>query len=163
MLVKVRRDKNMEWGFLEKYSSYSYKGKGYVKALVGINIEKGCLSPVFVYKEEKFVPLSTIEETVGIDKYIKAKKPFYSKIKTGFIVELKASVNFVTKEYYPNESSFEVYTVNGPLNTSTGQMPFKKVLDVPLQFRRVVEGPLRLLGESFGDRSEFLRSRLWVE
>lgn len=160
MLLKAKLDKNGEWGFLEKYSVYRYRETGHITALVGVTIDRE-LSEVFVFKGGGFVPLKEIEETVGIDKYIKAKKPFYSKVKDCFIVELRAKVNFVTKEYYPEESSFEVYTPNGvPSDVSKG-IPVKGVLDVPSEFRNIVEEPLRLLGESLGDREKFLRSRMY--
>ena len=160
MLVKARRDKNNEWGFLEKYEYYRYFDEGYVKALVGVTIDRK-LTPVFVFKGNEFVPLSEIDKTVGIDKYIKAKKPFYSKVKDCYVVVLKAKVNFVSGEYFPDKSTFEVYTLNGrPVDVSKG-LPFKRVLDVPKEFVNVVREPLRLLGESLGDREKFLRSRLY--
>ena len=162
MIVKTRKDKHNEWGFLEKYQSYNHMGNGYIKALVGVTLDKK-LTPVFVYKGSEFVPLEEIENTMGIEKYIKAKKPFYSKVKNCFVVELKAVVNFRTKEYFPEKSTFDVYTVNEITGNIDEGLPFKRVMGVPNEFRAVVEEPLRLLGESFGDRNKFLRSRLWVE
>ena len=156
MLVKVRRSKSNEWGFLEKYESYSYKGNGYVRALCSVNTN-GELCPSYIFKGEEFVPLSKSDEGVSIERYIKAKKPFYSKVKNCFIVLLKAEVNFETGEYFPEKSTFEVYVSNGnPLPTG---LPLKRVIDVPKQFYDIVEEPLRLLGESMGDRSKFLRGR----
>lgn len=158
MLIKARVDKNGEWGFLEKYEWYKYYNTGYVKALVGITLDRKLTKP-FVYKGKEFVPLKEIDETVGLDKYIKAKKPFYSKVKDCFIVELKAAVNFETGEYIPDKSSFEFYTPNGNPNKAE-ELPFKRVLEVPSEFRNFLEEPLRLLGESLGDREKFLRSRM---
>lgn len=157
--VKARKSKYNEWGFLEKYKTYRYYETGYVEALTAVTTDKK-LAPVYVFRGDDFIPLEEIADTVGIDKYIKAKKPFYSKIKEGFLVVLKAQVNFVTGEYFPEKSTFEVYTLSGmPLDVSKG-LPFNKVLDVPKEFRDVVEEPLRILGESLGDREKFLRSRL---
>jgi len=162
MLVKVRSDKNNTWGFLERYETYQYRGIGYVKALVGVTVDKG-LTPVWVFKGYEFISLETIDETVGINKYIKAKKPFYSRVSDCFIVELKAGVDFKNKKYYPEKSTFELYMLNGKPVGDGKTLPFKKVLDVPQEFRSIVEEPLKLLGESLGDREKFLRSRLWVE
>lgn len=159
MLVKTRCSKNKEWGFLEKYEKYQYGKTGYVKALTAVTMDK-CLAPAYVFRGDDFVPLQVIDEEVGIDKYIKAKKPFYSKIKEGFVVVLKAEVDFVNKIYYPEKSTYEVYTMNGnPVDVKSG-LPFKKVLDLPKEFDNVVKEPLRLLGESFGDREKFLRGRI---
>jgi len=158
MLIKARVDKNGEWGFLEKYEWYKYYNTGHIKALVGITLDRK-LTPAFVYKGKEFIPIEDIDNTVGLNKYIKAKKPFYSKVKDCFIVELKAAVDFTTGEYIPEKSSFELYTPNGNANKA-GELPFKRVLDVPAEFRNFVEDPLRLLGESLGDREKFLRSRM---
>ena len=159
MLVKAKSSKTKEWGFVEKYESYRYNGMGYVKALASVNAE-GKLSPVYVYRGDEFIPLSEIDKEVGIDRYLKAKKPFYAKLKEGFLVVLKATVDFENRVYIPEESTFEVYTMNGnPSNIDHG-LPFKKVMDVPKEFADVVSEPLRVLGESFGNREEFLRRRL---
>lgn len=159
MIIKARKSKENEWGFLESYRSYDYDGKGYVEALTAVTMN-GELAPVYAFRGERFVPLEVIEEEVGIARYIKAKKPFYSKIREGFVVVLNAKVDFNNKVYLPDESTYEVYTLNGsPEDVSKG-LPFKKVLDVPKEFIDIVQEPLRLLGESFGDREVFLRSRL---
>ena len=159
MLVKARRSKENEWGFLEEFKTYNYDGKGYVKALTSVTME-GELAPAYVFKGEKFVPLKEIAEEVGIDRYIKAKKPFYSKIREGFVVVLTAKVDFNGKVYFPEESTYEVYTLNGAPEDISKGLPFKKVLDVPKEFIDIVREPLKLLGESFGDREVFLRGRI---
>lgn len=162
MIIKAKCSKSREWGFVEKYDVYRYNSRGYVKALTAVTTE-GVLAPAYAFKGDEFIGLKDIDEEVGIDRYIKAKKPFYSKLKEGFLVVLKAEVDFVNKEYIPEKSSFEVYTINGnPSDLSKG-LPFKKVLDVPKEFSDLVQEPLRVLGESFGSREEFLRSRISSE
>lgn len=162
MVIKARCSKNKEWGFLEKYEAYQYWKRGYVKALTSVTIDKE-LAPAYVYRGGEFIPLEKIDNEVGIDKYIKAKKPFYSKIKEGFIVVLKADVDFVNRVYYPESSSYEIYVLNGNLVPNSDSLPFKKVLDVPKEFDEVVKEPLRILGESFGNREKFLRDRMHLE
>ena len=159
MLVKARCSNSNEWGFLEKYETYQYDKKGYIKAIVSVTME-GKLAPVYAFRSGEFIPLSTIDEEVGIDRYIKAKKPFYSKVRDGFLVVLKAEVNFKDKEYYPERATYDVYTPNVASSDATKGLPFKKVLDVPKEFENIVREPLKLLGESFGDREKFLRGRL---
>lgn len=159
MLVKVRCSDNKEWGFLEKYDSYRYNDTGYVRAVTSVTVDKK-LAPCYAFKGDKFIPLREIEETVGIGKYIKAKKPFYSKLNQGYLVVLKAEVDFRNKVYFADKSTFEVYVLNGaPSNIESG-VAFKRLLNVPKEFRDLVEEPLRVLGESFGDREKFLKERL---
>lgn len=163
MLVKARKDKNNSWGFLEEYKVYQYYETGYIKALTSVTVDKR-LAPVYVFRGEEFVPLEVIDSEMGISKYIKAKKPFYSKVNEGFLVVLKAEVNFKTRKYFPEKSTFELYSLNdgASIDISKG-LPFSPVLDIPREFRNVVEEPLRLLGESFGDREKFLRGRLYEQ
>lgn len=159
MLLKAKCSNSRKWGFVERYDVYRYFGKGYIRALVSVSLE-GVLSPVYVFRGGEFIPLGVIDGEVGIDRYIRAKKPFYSLLSSGFVVELRAEVDFVSRVYYPDKSSYGVYVMNGnPGNLEKG-LPFKKVLDVPKEFDRIVEEPLRILGESFGDREVFLRGRI---
>lgn len=158
MILKVRMNKYGAWGFLEKYSQYQYGSSGYVRAITSVTRD-GKLSPAYVFKGEDFIDVCDIDESIGLDKYIKAKKPFYSKIGEGFVVVLKAEVDFVTKEYFPEKSTYEVFEVNGiPMNLEKG-VPFKRIIDVPREFDEIVKEPMRILGESFGDRYEFLKGR----
>ena len=159
MLLKVKVDNNRTWGFLEKYEDYWHYGKGYVKALVGVKADR-TLSTPYVYRGGEFISLDKIEEEMGIDRYIKAKKPFYSMIDGCFVVVLKAYVDFNNDIYIPEKSTYEVYVPNISNVTRDGTIALKKVLDVPKEFRSIVEEPLRILGESRGDREKFLRSRL---
>lgn len=159
MLLKAKCSKSRKWGFVEKFEVYNYRSRGYVKALTSVTVD-GELSPAYVFKGDEFVPISEIDKEVGIDRYLKAKKPFYSKLNAGFVVILKAEVDFANRVYIPEKSSFEVYTLNGnPSNLDKG-LPFKRVLDVPKEFAQIVEEPLKILGESFGNREEFLRRRI---
>lgn len=159
MILKAKCSKSKEWGFVEKYDVYRYNSKGYVKALTSVTME-GELAPVFAFKGEEFVPLGIIDTEVGIDRYLKAKKPFYAKLNKGFLVVLKANVDFANRVYIPEESTFEVFTINGNPGDLSKGIPFKRVLDVPKEFAEIVKEPLRILGESFGDREVFLRGRI---
>lgn len=159
MIIKAKCSKSNKWGFVEKYEVYSYNTKGYIKALVSVTVD-GKLSPVYVFRGDEFISLDVIDKEVGIDRYLKAKKPFYSRLNSGFVVILKAEVDFAERVYIPEKSTFEVYTLNGnPSNLDKG-LPFKRILDVPKEFADIVKEPLRVLGESFGDREAFLRRRL---
>ena len=60
----------------------------------------------------------------------------------------------------PEKSEYSVYVSDSiPKDVSKG-VYFRKVLNVPKEFDKLVENPLKLLGESLGVRETFLRSRL---
>lgn len=160
MKIKAKYSKNNEWGFLEKYECYRYEDTGYVRATCSVTPQQK-LAPAYIYKGDEFVNISDADKEVGLERYIKAKKPFYAKMKEGFVVVLKASVNFKTKEYYPEKSSYEVLVLNGSPDMVNKEIPFKRLIDVPVEFNNIVKEPLRILGESFGDREKFLRSRMY--
>lgn len=160
MIINIKKSASKQWGFLEKYKKYEYNGKGSITALVGITRD-GTLTSPFIYRKGEFEELSVIENEMGITKYIRAKKPFYSMLSDGLVVVLKASVDYMTKEYLEEESSYELYVLNGdlPRVPSKGVL-FKKVSKVPKELDTAIKEPLRILGESFGDREEFLRRRI---
>lgn len=159
MIVKMRKSEDGKWCMLEKFERSVYTNVGYVKALVMIDSE-GNISKPYVYRNKEFIPLKQIDEEMGISKYIKAKKPFYSDIRSGHLVELKAVIDFSTGTYLPDKSEYSVYVSDSiPKDVSKG-VYFRKVLNVPKEFDKLVENPLKLLGESLGVRETFLRSRL---
>lgn len=159
MIIKTKVE-NKEWGFLEKFWNYTRGSKRLVKSLTTVT-KDGELGRSYVVRGGKFVPLEVIDKEVGIDRYIKAKKPFYSKLRGNFIVLLKVRVDILTGEYYRDTSGYELYVVNGDTsNIVDGELPFKRVRNVPKEFDGLLEEPMRLLAESRGDREKFLRSRL---
>lgn len=157
MNLKVKKSKTNEWGFVESYRVYEPVGRGYIEAIVGITAD-GKFTKPYIYRGEEFIPLEEVDKEVSVSKYIKAKKPFYSKLADCFVVKMRASVYIYDKKYYKDSSSFEVYTFN-ELSSLGDTVSFKKVLNVPEAINVIMEGLLRELGESFGDREKFLRGR----
>ena len=162
MLLKIKGSDEKEWGFTEKYEVYNYDGKGYIKALTSVSLDRE-LCPCFAFKGGRFISAGEIEDEVGIARYIKAKKPFYSKFSSGYVVELKAYVDFVNKEYI--RGTFEVFIPNNnPKATDVdGTLSFKRVLNVPEEFNLIVKEPLEVLANSFGNREVFIKSRIAKE
>lgn len=159
MDVKVKGSKTNNWGFVEKYRKYSYLGKGYIEAIVGVTFDKRMTEP-YVFKGEEFIPLRDIIGTVGIDKYIKAKKPFYSLLKDGFLVKLVANVDFEEGKYISEKSTFEVFSLNSVVPSKEGTLKFKTLLEVPEPVKELMKDMLQVLGESMGDREKFLLARI---
>lgn len=159
MIIQTRVE-NKEWCFLEKFSKYVRGSKALVTALTSIDRETGEIGRAYVARGGEFVPLERIDEEVGIDRYIKAKKPFYSKLKGNFIVVMRVRVDILTGEYNEEGSTYELYLVNGNPMDYSKSLPFKRVRDVPKEFDAFMKEPMRVLAESRGNREKFLRSRL---
>lgn len=162
MKVKVRRSlvSNNEWGFLESFNVYRYLDNGSITVVTSIT-PNGELSMPYGFKQGDFVPLSDIRGGVGIERYMKAKKPIYSLLSDGFIVKTKVRMNFTKGVYIPEGSVFEVYTV---LTTSvkgdSGYVYLKKVMDVPNDVVTLMGKINREIAMSGGDRVKFLSKRV---
>lgn len=161
MDIRVRCDKNNRWGFVEEYKVYDYLGKGSVNALVGVGFDRSMTEP-YVFRGGSFIRLEEIDKEMGIEKYVKAKKPFYTLLKDGFIVKLDAKVDFINKEYFPEKSSYSVYT---PLKISkegcsATKLVLMRVNEIPVEMDGSMRCLLQEVGGSMGDRETFLRGRM---
>lgn len=158
MNIKIKKDKDNVWGYLESYRLYTYPGCDYVEAVTGVGMNGGFTTP-FVYRGEKFIPLSVVDEEMGIQKYLKAKKPFYSLLSDGFVVKLRSYIDRHNRKYFPDKSYFEIYYLN-ELNSVSDTVSFSRVTEIPESINILMQELLRELGETFGDRELFLRNRL---
>lgn len=160
----VRKSENNEYGFVESYSIYAFGDTGSINMTIGIEgVDSTCkIKSPYVLRGGLFVPLSQIEEEMGIEKYIKAKKPFYCMLKGGFIATLKIGTNFETKEFLPEKSSYTVYMVSAvkEVNERESALMLTTIMEIP----EVLDKSLMELMESIApygrDRESFLRSRL---
>lgn len=110
MKLKLKCDINGNFGFVEKYKPYIYDN-GTISISAIVNVGKYIAEP-YVFRGGVFVPAKQIEEEMGIDKYIKAKKPFYSVLGTGnLIVDMKIAYDVKTKEYIKDKSTFKMYGI----------------------------------------------------
>jgi hypothetical protein len=110
MKLKLKCDDNGKFGFVETYKPYAYN-TGSVSMMVIANAGSFIAEP-YVYRGGSFIPAKTIEEEMGISKYITAKKPFYSVLGTGnIIVDMKVAYDLKTKEYIKEKSTFNLYGV----------------------------------------------------
>lgn len=163
MELKVKLDKNNKWGFVESFKQWNYMNKGYVEVIVGVTVEGNFTTP-YVYRKGEYIPLRVIEEEMGIEKYIKAKKPFYSLMSDGFVVRLRSRVDFEKKEYLPEDSDFDVYSINTRMGKKGDMVPMIRVREIPENINTLMtEKLLPELAKCFGDRTVFLRSRIGNE
>lgn len=160
MEVTIRKSKNNEWGYVEYFSTYQTIDTGNIKVVASVTAE-GKLSTPYVLRGEEFVPVEQIQEEMGIDKYIKAKKPFYSKLSDGFIVFIKAGVNYTEKAFLKDKTSFVIYKAAGKEMTSAseGTVQLTRILDIPDNLKDLMYELAEKVSKCNGDREEFLRSR----
>lgn len=160
MKVRIKND-GKNWGFVEKYDIYKYQGKGFKKAIVGISLEgsEATLTEPYIFRRNSFEPLRTIEKEMGIEKYIKAKKPFYSLINEGLVVSLHARVDFETGEYIPEDSKYIIYTKNDFMDLKEEELFLTAIPAVPKELDEEIFKLMGILAES-DTRADFFRKRM---
>lgn len=162
MQVKVRKSRDGQWGFLESFSVYNYAGKGTITVTVGVSPE-GKFVPCYAYRGEEFVPASEIDKTVGIDKYIKAKKPFYCKLADGFITTIKAGYDFKEKKFLKDKTSFNIYEINQLVKPQLANGKGIFTIDPILEYTQDIIDLMFSIAEDLckcdGDREAFIKSR----
>ena len=112
MKIVIRKSKDNQWGFVETFDYYRYGSTGSISVTVGITPD-GKFAKSYIYRGEDFVLSEEIEKEMGIEKYIKAKKPFYSRLSDGFVATVKAGVNFDKGELILEKSDYVVYSISG--------------------------------------------------
>ena len=159
MNVKVRKSAGNEWGMLETYKIYSYGDCVRIR-LTTIVTPDGRFAEPFVFRGDEFIPASQIDGEMGLEKYTKAKKPFYVKLQDGFIVYMDAGYSFSTGEFLPEKSHSSIMkVVSRSLSTSDGSLGLSQVLEMPEQVvKLMVELSKELVGYG-ADRLEFMKSR----
>lgn len=161
MDITVRKSEDNIWGFVETFTTYQTIEEGNIKCTLSITPE-GKFSTPYVLRDGVFIPLKQIEEEMGIDKYIKAKKPFYSLLNDGFIVFMKCGLNYVSHTYIPEKSAFTVYKVGSKSveSPSKGTLHLVSLLEVPDNVTELLHHLASELIKCNGDREKFLRSRI---
>lgn len=164
MKLTVRMsDKSPKWGYVEKFDVYRYDNEGFITVITGLHVigpGEATLTQPYVLRGGEFIPLNVIEEEMGIAKYIKAKKPFYSLIEDGYVIQLKVRLNFETGEYIPKKSILEVYTPEikncGVLD---GTMFLRRILSHPPKLKELLHSLAAEVATCKGDKEVFLKSR----
>ena len=167
MELVVRRGEQDKFGFSETFNRYRYIKNGNISMTIGIeSVESGQgfrLVKPYVWRAGSFIPLSQIDEEMGIHKYIGAKKPFYSVLgKGGYIVTLKVGLDYTTGDYLKDKSSYVIYTIRDIVKVD-GEKDLLKLVSIP-NVPEVVDANMHSLmagiALSKGDREAFLRSRM---
>lgn len=110
MIVKLKCDDKGNFGFTEKFKYYAFNNA--TLSIMAIANAGSYFSEPYILRGGNFEPAKVIEEEMGIEKYIKAKKPFYSVLGTGnIILDIKVAYDFRTGEYLKEKSTFKKYGV----------------------------------------------------
>ena len=163
MQVKVRRARDGQWGFLETFNVYNYAGKGTITSTVCITPE-GKIASCYAFRGEEFISSEEIDNTVGIDKYVKAKKPFYCKLSDGFIATIKAGYDFNEKKFLRDKTSFNIYTVNKlvepDLSGGRGTLTLEKILTLTPEVTELMYKVAEDICSCDGDRVQYIKNRI---
>lgn len=163
MEVTIRKDKNNVWGFVEAFNIYRYIEKGTITVTVIVTPE-GKLSAPYVLRGETFIPLSQIEKEMGIEKYIKAKKPIYSRLQDGFIAKIKAGYNYETDEFVEESSMYSVYSIaDKNIQDNEGVLTLSPILEIPDKLDMLMKNLSREVAECSAERYNYLKGRLGVQ
>ena len=111
MTLSLKADSSCQkFGFVETWKPYSYD-TGAVTIMAVVNAGEYVAEP-YIFRGGNFEPAELIDSEIGIEKYIKAKKPFYSLLGTGnLIVEMRVCFSLKDNSYIPEKSSYILYGV----------------------------------------------------
>lgn len=159
MRVKLKKGETTGWGMVETFQTYRYENHGTITVTAVVRGD-GELAESFVYRGGDFIPASQIDNEIGIEKYIAAKKPFYMKLSDGFIVKIKAWVDYSKGKCDLSKSSFEVYSVaDKDIAVNTGTLLLTRVLNVPDTMTSLMNSLIRDVADCRGKRVQYIKSR----
>jgi hypothetical protein len=163
MKLKLRSDKNNKLGFVESHTHYFFSEKR-VEVLCMADVGSFFSEP-YVLRGDEFIPAAQIEKEMGVSKYIKAKKPFYSVIGTGNVI-IKARIAMsmgANPEYLPEKSTYSIYGISKDslrhVNGSHWEANMRRITTMSPALTEW----FHTIGKQFvatgGDREQFLKSR----
>lgn len=162
MRLKLRCSEDGKFGFVEKFKSYNYRtGAVTLTALVRVGDR---LAEPYVLRAGMFVPAAEIDKEMGIEKYIKAKKPFYSVLGSGNAI-LEARVSFNREDGSLNEGGthYSLYIpVKGSLeeeSDNTFTVTANRITNIVPEIDEWVQGLLNDIVKFQQDRKLFLQYR----
>lgn len=167
MNLQLKHSGDNKMGFVERFNCYYYGETGNIQIIAGIKCfedeDRYKFAKQYIMRESRFIPLSEVESQVGIGRYLKAKKAFYSLINDGvYVVKLKVGLNYVTGEYIKDKSSYTVYSPQALEHEAYTSSTL--VLSPILQASEAIDKDMQLLMAEVasykGSREAFLKSRL---
>lgn len=161
MDVTIRRSSDNEWGFVESFSVYRYSGKGIINVTLAVTSD-GRIAPAYVMRGNKFISVDEIDKEMGIEKYIKAKKPFYTMLSDGFIANVKSGFNTANGEFLKEKTSFSIFRFadQSEIGINEGNLRLREIHETSEQLNDLMYKIARQVSLCRGDRRIYLLSRL---
>lgn len=161
MELTIRKSEDNKWGFVESFSVYKYNNKGVITVTLGVTPE-GRIAPAYVMRGNKFISVDEIDREMGVEKYIKAKKPFYTLLSDGYVAEVKAGYDLMSGEFVKDKSSYSIYqaTNRSKVGISEGNLYLKQIHETSDMLESLMFKIARQVSLCRGDRRSYLLSRL---
>lgn len=163
MKIKIRKDSNNIWSFVEMWNAkYMYSDYGVVKATSAVVVRDGkfSLEPL-QYKESMFQPLANVLEHYTLPSWLASKKPIYSLLGKGIIVKFVVRYDLTTYEADFSKSHFEVYS---PIveQATEEYVPLVRVFRLSSSLEENLETLMRQLFSKGVTRANFLERRIEI-
>ena len=163
----IRQDENGVFGVVEKFKVYDYYGyEGSISALCGYDVLEDntlSLSEPYALRRGLFVPLKEVADEMGLERYLRAKRPIYTILKNRPFFAAKICKNFKTGEYLEAKSLHNVLSITSDgikmINDSSGTVSFTMLQNEPKEFFERTEEIMRKVA-SCKSRAEFLEMRM---
>ena len=162
MKLKLRCAEDGKFGFVETFLPYNYK-LGAVRIISLVKVGQGLAEP-YIFRKGLFEPASVIDGEMGIDRYIKAKKPFYSVLGTGnAIIEARIAYERNNGELAEKNSHYSLYIpVKGSmeiLGNNTYSVTANRLSNITPEINEWALGLMKEIAKTQQNRAEFLRAR----
>ena len=161
MDLTIRKSEDNQWGFVENFSVYRYNNKGVITVTLVVTPEQR-IAPAYVMRGNKFISADEIDREMGIEKYLKAKKPFYSLLSDGFVAQVKSAYDCITGEFIQDKSSYGIYvrTPRSVTGISEGKLVMRQLHETSKELDDTMFRIARKISLCQGNRRNYLLSRL---
>lgn len=160
--IKVKVDNESRWGFVESYRVWrNYLNRGYIEVLVGIS-PAGEFTRNYIWRGGEFVSVSEATKDVSLERYLKAKKPFYSLLSEGFIAKIRVGYDFNEGKILEKSSDYEIYKIgdDSTFSKMDGELPMMRVREVnPIIVSLINRKLSKEIAECGTDRYKFIAKR----
>ena len=161
MRIKVRKDSNNVWSFVEEWNrKYSYSDYSVAKVLVSIKLTpEGYISLPLQLKEGIFQSLETSLSSYSIEQWLASKKPIYSSLGDGLIIRFYVKYDYTTLVPDFDKSYWEVYSPVVDKATDT-YVPLSRVFTISEAIKSRIDSLMLELFSERVSRDSFLERRI---
>lgn len=160
MELTVRADNEGKWGFVERFKPYAWKDYRCVTVDVGVTSEGNFTEP-YALRGTGFEKLSVVADEMGLEKYMKARKPIYSLLSDGFIIDIRSYFEYESGEYCEEKSHYHIYSIRDIIRSkpTEGKAYLVEVMEIPEELDALAKKLSKKVAETGFDRNAFLKAR----